>query len=59
VIYEHGELLLNYIDKGKLLTHPAELSGNPLGTDIRLQAGGMGKRDENLAMQNISFHTCK
>jgi hypothetical protein len=30
VIYEHGELLLNYIDKGKLLTHPAELSGNPL-----------------------------
>jgi hypothetical protein len=29
VIYEHVESWMNDIDRGKLLIHPSELSGNP------------------------------
>jgi hypothetical protein len=34
VIYEYGEPWWNNVDKGKLLTRPPELSGNPTSTDI-------------------------
>jgi hypothetical protein len=29
VIYEHGEQWWNYIDRGKLIIRPPDLSGNP------------------------------
>jgi hypothetical protein len=34
VIYEHGEIWATDIDRGKLLIHPSELSGNPTSSHL-------------------------
>jgi hypothetical protein len=41
-IYERGEPWWNYIHRGKLLTCPPELSGNPTKSSSR-KGGGTGK----------------
>jgi hypothetical protein len=59
VIYEHGEPWWNDVDRGKLLTHPPELSGSHTSTVISCKAGGMGKRNENSALQIVFVHIFK
>jgi hypothetical protein len=47
VIYEHGELWQNNVNRGKLLICSPELSGNPTSRAIWYKAGGTGKgKDE-------------
>jgi hypothetical protein len=55
VIYEHGELWLNNINKEKLLIRLQEPSGNHTNSHLVAKQDELAKEIINLALQSISF----
>jgi hypothetical protein len=46
VIYEHGEPWWNDVDRGKLMIHPSQLSGNRTSGVIWSQTRGTGEEND-------------
>jgi hypothetical protein len=53
--YKHGKPWWNEIDRGKLLFHPAELSGKPTSNYQVAKQEELVKEMMNFALQSISF----
>jgi hypothetical protein len=55
VLYEHGEPWWNYINRGELLIHPLELSGNRTSSHLVAKHEGLMKEMMNNTLQSISY----
>jgi hypothetical protein len=59
VIYEPGELWWNYIDKGKLMISPTELTGIPVSSHIMANQEELGEGNDEFSLRNIFVRTSK
>jgi hypothetical protein len=55
VIYEYREPQWNDTDRGKLLIHPSELSGNPISSHLVAKQEEIGEGNDEFCLQTISF----